>query len=876
MVRKLNILCLLAVLLAGCQHDEPSLKEEAPVFAAHTEEFAPATRTTLAADLSSAWSAGDEIAVFQGSPASDRYRLDEDCAGYSSGNFSLVSEGSGGGMAFPVNISVYPYQDGLSCSEIMDKDGAVVGWEVIGFDFPAVQGYKAGSFADDAYAMAAVTSDVSDYNLRFRNAGGALKLQLTGRDMIRKLTLTGNGGEKIAGEAMIAVHRDGSAPDVSMQDGAGTSVVLDCGEGVMLSASEPTGFYFALPPTAFEGGFTVEIESTDGGKGTLATTASNTVGRSQILVMPVAEVEIVPAAVDMNYVDEYGINRGPGILIDGLVWAPVNCGYKAPSGSDKGYPYGKMYQWGRKDGVGYSIAYDTDSCQQEPGGSITIAEANAIDDSNIFYTRKDSNPTAIWFSDATYDQVWNSGTSDDPVKTVNDPCPDGWRVPTLEEMMSLTANRSSFTSADGLNGYWYSGSTAYTAGVPAVFLPAAGSLDHTSLGNMRTSFGRYWTSSLNGKNFYYLSFMSSNSYVAYSTGAVCGYSIRCVSDSGYSGNPDDEIVEVESVALNVSSIDLVQGDTYKLTASVYPSNAVVEGMTWTSGDSSVCTVDADGRVVAVAEGQTVITVSVGSISASCTVNVTRKEDEGGNEGGDPGDDPEDVTWIDYVDEYGVNRGRGIYINDVIWAPVNCGYRPASDSDKGYPYGKLYQWGRNCGVGYATDYDATVAQNKAGGSITIEEANAVAASNIFYTVASGNNMSFWFADTAYDSAWNAGTAQDPVKSQYDPCPEGWRIPTSEEIYALTKNSSAFTSEGGHNGYWYSGDVPYASGVDAVFLPSAGYIDWRGSRRDRGNVGRYWASTTYGTMGMYHISFSNAHNSVAITGPVLGCSIRCVQE
>ena len=59
---------------------------------------------------------------------------------------------------------------------------------------------------------------------------------------------------------------------------------------------------------------------------------------------------------DCDYVDEYGINHGKGVEIDGVVWAPVNCGYHK---SD--YRYGKLYQWGRKYGQGYDGSlYDVD------------------------------------------------------------------------------------------------------------------------------------------------------------------------------------------------------------------------------------------------------------------------------------------------------------------------------------------------------------------------------------------------------------------------------------------------------------------------------------------------------------------------------------
>ena len=54
----------------------------------------------------------------------------------------------------------------------------------------------------------------------------------------------------------------------------------------------------------------------------------------------------------VEYIDEYGINHGGGIMIDSIVWAPVNCGYHATD-----FPYGKLYQWGRYHGQGYCAPF---------------------------------------------------------------------------------------------------------------------------------------------------------------------------------------------------------------------------------------------------------------------------------------------------------------------------------------------------------------------------------------------------------------------------------------------------------------------------------------------------------------------------------------
>lgn len=84
---------------------------------------------------------------------------------------------------------------------------------------------------------------------------------------------------------------------------------------------------------------------------TIQTEKVNEVLRSSLLVMP--EISICDSPSEGNepeegdYVDEYGINHGQGIEVGGVIWAPVNCGYKAATADSKGFPYGKLYQWGR-------------------------------------------------------------------------------------------------------------------------------------------------------------------------------------------------------------------------------------------------------------------------------------------------------------------------------------------------------------------------------------------------------------------------------------------------------------------------------------------------------------------------------------------------
>ncbi len=84
-----------------------------------------------------------------------------------------------------------------------------------------------------------------------------------------------------------------------------------------------------------------------------------------------------------------------------------------------------------------------------------------------------------------------------------------------------------------------------------------------------------------------------------------------------------KVVAVESVTLDKSSLELNEGETATLTATVKPDNASDKTVTWSSSKTSVATVDANGKVTAVAEGTATITAKAGNKSATCSVTVTK-------------------------------------------------------------------------------------------------------------------------------------------------------------------------------------------------------------------------------------------------------------
>lgn len=81
------------------------------------------------------------------------------------------------------------------------------------------------------------------------------------------------------------------------------------------------------------------------------------------------------------------------------------------------------------------------------------------------------------------------------------------------------------------------------------------------------------------------------------------------------------IIDVTSVTLDKSSLELVKGAEATLSATVKPDDATNKTVTWSTTDADVATVE-NGKVKAVGGGSATITAKAGDKSASCTVKVT--------------------------------------------------------------------------------------------------------------------------------------------------------------------------------------------------------------------------------------------------------------
>ena len=104
-------------------------------------------------------------------------------------------------------------------------------------------------------------------------------------------------------------------------------------------------------------------------------------------------------------------------------------------------------------------------------------------------------------------------------------------------------------------------------------------------------------------------------------------------------------VNVTGVSLDKDTLNLDEGATGQISATVEPSDATNKNVTWETGDAGVATVDSNGLVTANKKGDTVITVRTvdGNFTDTCNVNVSKNNGGGDTDNGSGGIDVK-VDW----------------------------------------------------------------------------------------------------------------------------------------------------------------------------------------------------------------------------------------
>lgn len=515
---RLSISLLAVLALCACENNrlEIPVSESKTLTATIEDGFSSDTKTSLDESGNVIWKQGDKISAFLASTINQQYQVTDDSDGKTSATLNPVSSGPVAGTEIGNNVAFYPYS---STASIAINSGSYV---ISSITLPATQNYAVNSFGNGAFPMAAVTTSTSDYNLKFKNIVGGLKLQLKGTASIASISVTGNNNEILCGAANVTVSTS-NVPSINLTDASAKTVTLDCGAGVALNTSTATSFVIALPPMTMTGGFTVVATDTEGKQMEIKTIKSQTIARSGLLKMPAVNYEGAYEYVDLGL---------------SVKWATMNVG------ATKSTDYGDYFAWGATEPL-YEPGYAQEDSQShwKTGKSDGYTYVNTpyqtanTADENLTRWTKYLGSTTSSYKDA-------SATDSDALKTVLDSNDDAasvnwggsWRMPTVDEMDELC-------STDNCTWTWYSSDNSEFNGVAGykvtskkigytdkfIFLPAAGYRSGTNLLGVGF-YGDYWSSSLSTSspgNAYDLYF-GSNFHVTGIIDRGCGRSVRPV------------------------------------------------------------------------------------------------------------------------------------------------------------------------------------------------------------------------------------------------------------------------------------------------------------------------------------------------------------
>ena len=246
-----GVLCL----AVSCTVNAPDKRTPSETFYAEIEPVeAPATKVYADAQLRVLWDADDRITVFNKYTFNQEYRF-SGRSGANSGEFGVVDNGSiHTGNDLENVYAIYPYQSSTEIS----NDG------LIGFDLSSTQVYREDSFGKGANVMVSATGD---NNLRFKNLCGYISFQFYGTDLsVSSIRLKGNNSESLSGHVTVTATVD-ALPELSFNGSeCGKEIELYCENPVQLAstADDATVFWMVIPPTVFENGFTLMVQTNRG------------------------------------------------------------------------------------------------------------------------------------------------------------------------------------------------------------------------------------------------------------------------------------------------------------------------------------------------------------------------------------------------------------------------------------------------------------------------------------------------------------------------------------------------------------------------------------------------------------------------------------
>ena len=199
-------------------------------------------------------------------------------------------------------------------------------------------------------------------------------------------------------------------------------------------------------------------------------------------------------------------------------------------------------------------------------------------------------------------------------------------------------------------------------------------------------------------------------------------------------------------------------------------------------------------------------------------------------------------------------GCGAYVSSGVWKGFSC-YNLGAANTGGDPFtpsweinGGYWQWGIAA--------EAAPGPTGTGGNTPNDGAPGT-----------------WNTTAAANGSW---TDTDPMPN--NPCPMGYRVPTTSQWSGVTNST---LNPPTLIGTWTDGPTEYGSGRkfgNYLFLPAAGgRIDNNGSLFGRGSLGTYWSSSESGSStNSWRMYFTNSSASLISSLRIIGTSVRCIAE
>ena len=618
-------------LVASCSTQEDDFQtpqqDDVIFYASFEQPTEEGTRVYVNEDLLLRWTADDRVSIFNKTVANQEFKFGGH-TGDTNGEFEQVGN-TLTGSTIPHIVSVYPYQESTMISS---KEELII-------YHPAEQTYTENGFGLGANTMVSVSSDNF---LQFKNVCGYLMLNLFGEDVsVSSIKLSGNNGECLAGQMMVTMRQNGmpTSTIVSMVE---NTLTLQCKNPVHLGANaeKSTPFWIVIPPVTFNNGFTITVTDTKGRIFKKSTSNKVTIQRNKLSKMAPTEVVtsyqnnmILYTTSDEKPISPYSLNGFHNQLVS----------------NDYIDGVGILTFEQDVDVIGSWAFYDCDNLI-----SITLPE------------------TVLSVGHTAFSGCTN---------LTNIILPDGvaaigsWAFGECENLITITLPKG-LTSLDYCAFAGCTSLTSLTLPVALSFIGECafdgcyGLESITVLPSIPPQGGNNMFRDTNNSPI----FVPNESLDNYLSAQYWSdYADRLFSQSS---------VRVRSVSLNKTSIELPIGDKETLFATVLPSDATNQSVTWSSSNTSVATVSSSGVVTAKAIGSATITVKTndGGKTATCSVSVIdiSKYQAGdkayvGFDNAYPSVDvileKSDSSYFDVNSTIATQEAKGIYL----WAVIPHGY-----------------------------------------------------------------------------------------------------------------------------------------------------------------------------------------------------------